>query len=133
LRLQSKIIEQPNILKVDRPEKPVNDTLITTAHCENTIQDQSFDDSSIISEKSAKPVTELKETHKIVLVSGSHQIGKISERHPKCEDAFFITENAFGLSDGVSGWNDYGFSSDEFSKQLMSNAKIIIDKKWQKN
>lgn len=74
----------------------------------------------------------MKGTHKIILVSGSHQIGKVSERHPKCEDAFFITENAFGLSDGVSGWNDYGFSSDEFSKQLMSNAKIIIDKKWQK-
>jgi len=117
-----------------KTEKPINDTVITAGHTDNTILDESFEDSSIISEKSKsdKPVTELKKTHKLVLVSGSHQIGKISERHPKCEDAFFITENAFGLSDGVSGWNDYGFSSDEFSKQLMSNAKLIIDKKHQK-
>lgn len=38
----------------------------------------------------------------------------------QCEDAYFIQERAFGVSDGVSGWNDYGFSSDQFSLQLMS-------------
>jgi hypothetical protein len=58
----------------------------------------------------------VKQSHQIILVSGGHQIGKISERHPKCEDAFFITKGAFGLSDGVSGWNEYGFSSCEFSQ-----------------
>jgi serine/threonine protein phosphatase PrpC len=70
-----------------------------------------------------------KQSQNLILVSGGYQIGKINERHPKCEDAYFITENAFGVSDGVSGWNDYGFSSDEFSKQLMQNAKLIIEKK----
>jgi hypothetical protein len=74
------------------------------------------DSSSIISERNEKPVLNTKYSQKLILVSGGHQIGKINERHPKCEDAYFITENAFGVSDGVSGWNDYGFSSDEFSK-----------------
>lgn len=46
----------------------------------------------------------------------------------QCEDAFFITERGFGVSDGVSGWNDYGFSSDQFSLQLMFNCKKLIDK-----
>ena len=93
-------------------------------------EEQSFD-SSIVSENNEAKVPEpvLKSSQNLILVSGSHQIGKISKRHPKCEDAYFITENAFGLSDGVSGWNDYGFSSDEFSKQLMQNSKNLIDKR----
>jgi serine/threonine protein phosphatase PrpC len=96
----------------------------------NIVDDvESIETSSIISEKNEKPVLDTKQLQNLILVSGGHQIGKISERHPKCEDAYFITENAFGVSDGVSGWNDYGFSSDEFSKQLMQNAKILIEKK----
>lgn len=31
------------------------------------------------------------------------------------------------MSDGVSGWNVYGFSSDQFSLQLMFFAKQLID------
>jgi len=52
--------------------------------------------------------------------SGAYQISKPSEgeAHP-CEDAYFITERGFGVADGVSGWNDYGFSSHAFSWQLM--------------
>lgn len=46
----------------------------------------------------------------------------------QCEDAYFISERGFGVSDGVSGWNDYGFSSDQFSLQLMFNSKLIIEK-----
>jgi hypothetical protein len=51
-------------------------------------------------------------TPDIRIVSGAYQIGK----HPdSCEDAFFIHERGFGVADGVSGWNDYGFSSSAFS------------------
>lgn len=46
----------------------------------------------------------------------------------QCEDAYFISDRAFGVSDGVSGWNDYGFSSDQFSLQLMHNAKKMVEK-----
>ena len=67
---------------------------------------------------------------KIILISGGDQIGKQNKKHPKCEDAFFISENSFGLSDGVSGWNDYGFSSDEFSNQLMRNAKELLEQRF---
>jgi serine/threonine protein phosphatase PrpC len=50
-------------------------------------------------------------------VTGAYQIGK----HPdSCEDAYFISDRGFGVADGVSGWNDYGFSSSLFSNQLMS-------------
>lgn len=65
----------------------------------------------------------------IVLVSGGLSIGKQSKLDRKCEDAFFIAEGAFGVSDGVSGWNDYGFSSNLFSQQLMQNSKDLIEKK----
>ena len=40
-----------------------------------------------------------------------------------CEDAFFVSDRAFGVADGVSGWNDFGFSSYAFSHSLMENCK----------
>ena len=52
-----------------------------------------------------------------ILIQGAFVMGK---HKYQCEDAYFIQERAFGVSDGVSGWNDYGFSSDQFSLQLMS-------------
>ena len=58
-------------------------------------------------------------------MSGVHQVGKYQNR---CEDAYFITQKGFGVSDGVSGWNKYGFSSSNFSNELMANAKNIIEK-----
>ena len=67
---------------------------------------------------------------KIILISGGDQIGKVNVKHPKCEDAYFISEGSFGLADGVSGWNDYGFSSDEFSNQLMKNAKELLEQRY---
>ena len=99
--------------------------------CRNiTIVNESFESSDIISDTpQTQEKSNMKHTHKLIFVQGGHQIGKISERHPVCEDAYFITENAFGVSDGVSGWNDYGFSSNEFSQQLMNNAKQIIEKR----
>jgi hypothetical protein len=45
------------------------------------------------------------------IICGAFKIGK-SEN---CEDAYFIQERSFGLADGVSGWNDFGFSSEEFA------------------
>ena len=44
-----------------------------------------------------------------------------------CEDAYFITERGFGVADGVSGWNDYGFSSSDFSNSLMRNCHTEIE------
>jgi hypothetical protein len=56
-------------------------------------------------------------------VTGAYYIGK----HPdSCEDAFFISDRGFGMADGVSGWNDYGFSSSLFSNQLMTNCNEEI-------
>ena len=31
------------------------------------------------------------------------------------------------MADGVSGWNDYGFSSSMFSNQLMENCKTELE------
>ena len=54
------------------------------------------------------------------IVTGAYSVGK----HPdSCEDAYFLTERGFGVADGVSGWNDYGFSSSLFSSQLMQYCK----------
>jgi hypothetical protein len=50
------------------------------------------------------------------LVQGAFSIGKTPTT---CEDAFFICDRGFGIADGVSGWNDYGFSSSAFSHTLM--------------
>mgnify|MGYP000952165806 CR=1 FL=1 len=43
------------------------------------------------------------------------------------EDAFFISERGFGIADGVSGWNDYGFSSSAFSTEMMKNCKSELE------
>ena len=57
------------------------------------------------------------------IVTGVFQVGK----HPDSnEDAYFICERGFGVADGVSGWNDYGFSSSLFSNQLMNNCRDEI-------
>lgn len=61
----------------------------------------------------------------IRLVTGGYKVGKFPD---SCEDAFFITERGFGVADGVSGWNDYGFSSSAFANALMDNCKIEIEK-----
>jgi hypothetical protein len=50
------------------------------------------------------------------LISGAYQISKQNKSKFECEDAFFISEKGFGVSDGVSGWNSYGFSSKDFSR-----------------
>ena len=60
----------------------------------------------------------------IKIVTGAYQIGKTPN---SCEDAFFVSERAFGVADGVSGWNDYGFSSSMFSTQLMDNCRTEIE------
>jgi hypothetical protein len=60
----------------------------------------------------------------IKLVTGAFKVGKVPEQ---CEDAYFLTDRGFGVADGVSGWNDYGFSSSLFSTQLMENCKKEIE------
>ena len=61
----------------------------------------------------------------IKIVSGAFKLGK---KPDSCEDAYFIHERGFGVADGVSGWNDYGFSSSAFSTQLMEFSNEEIDK-----
>jgi hypothetical protein len=58
------------------------------------------------------PIVEEETGPEIKIVTGCFQLGKTPV---SCEDAFFIHERGFGVADGVSGWNDYGFSSSMFS------------------
>lgn len=58
------------------------------------------------------------------IVTGAFKLGKLPTQ---CEDAFFICDRGFGVADGVSGWNDYGFSSSLFSTSLMENCKVEIE------
>ena len=53
------------------------------------------------------------------IISSAFSVGK-SETN---EDAYFIAERGFGIADGVSGWVDFGFSSEAFSNELMNNCK----------
>ena len=46
------------------------------------------------------------------LVSEGFSIGKSATAN---EDAFFVSTRSFGIADGVSGWNDFGFSSAAYS------------------
>lgn len=59
------------------------------------------------------------------IVSGAYKIGKVPEQ---CEDALFITDRGFGVADGVSGWNDYGYSSQDFANQLMENCRKELER-----
>ena len=47
----------------------------------------------------------------------------IPRRGTKGEDAYFVTERALGVADGVSGWYQYGIDSADFSRQLMKNCE----------
>ena len=67
-----------------------------------------FDQNFLASLEQKKNNIEEDEGPEIKIVTGAHKVGK----HPdSCEDAYFISDRGFGVSDGVSGWNDYGFSS----------------------
>jgi hypothetical protein len=46
------------------------------------------------------------------IICAGHTRGKTAET---CEDAYFTSDRSFGVADGVSGWNDFGFSSQEFA------------------
>jgi len=48
------------------------------------------------------------------------------------EDAFFVHHKALGVSDGVSGWYQYGIDSAEFSQQLMKKSKIAVEKQLER-
>ena len=52
-----------------------------------------------------------KEVKDLCMKSAGYSISKSDNN----EDAYFISERGFGVADGVSGWNDYGFSSSAFS------------------
>ena len=60
----------------------------------------------------------------LAIVSSAFTIGKSKTN----EDAFFIMDRGFGVADGVSGWIDFGFSSEAFSHELMDNCKKEIEK-----
>ena len=45
---------------------------------------------------------------KVKLFSSATVIGKAEG---VCEDAYFINDRAIGVSDGVSGWREYGLNS----------------------
>ena len=59
----------------------------------------------------------------MAIVSAAHTIGKSKTN----EDASFMIDRGFGVADGVSGWNDFGFSSEAFSHELMDNCKKEIE------
>ena len=60
----------------------------------------------------------------LAIVSSAFTIGKSKTN----EDAFFVMDRGFGVADGVSGWIDFGFSSEAFSHELMDNCKKEIEK-----
>lgn len=64
-------------------------------------------------------------SNQVRLKTAGYSIGKQAHN---CEDAFFISERGFGVADGVSGWNDYGFSSHLFANQLMEFSRAELEK-----
>lgn len=67
----------------------------------------------------------VRSNNQVKLKSAGYSIGKQAHN---CEDAFFVSERGFGVADGVSGWNDYGFSSHMFANQLMEFSRAEIEK-----
>lgn len=74
--------------------------------------------------KESKDQLEEYQGNELQIITGAFKIGKVPEQ---CEDAYFVTERGFGVADGVSGWNDYGFSSSLFATTLMDNCKTEIE------
>eukprot|EP00347_Sterkiella_histriomuscorum_P016864 403351556 len=81
-------------------------------------------DLSAFQKESSINIQEEECTGEICMITGAFKLGKVPDQ---CEDAYFVTERGFGVSDGVSGWNDYGFSSSAFANQLMDYCKSEIE------
>jgi serine/threonine protein phosphatase PrpC len=83
---------------------------------------------------SFKPLSEeskASEYHEVVplkIKTAGYSIGKQPNNN---EDAFFVSEKGFGVADGVSGWQDYGFSSHAFSNQLMDLCQRELEAQTQ--
>lgn len=83
---------------------------------------------------SFKPLSEeskVGEYHQVVplkIKTAGYSIGKQPNNN---EDAFFVSEKGFGVADGVSGWQDYGFSSHAFSNQLMDQCQRELEAQTQ--
>ncbi|OIT38084.1 PREDICTED: probable protein phosphatase 2C 55 [Nicotiana attenuata] len=67
------------------------------------------------------------------MVAGSFYIPKTNEEKPLGEDAHFICaeEQTIGVADGVGGWAKKGIDSGKYSRELMENAELFIQKQKQ--
>ncbi|XP_049368727.1 probable protein phosphatase 2C 80 [Solanum verrucosum] len=65
-----------------------------------------------------------------IMVAGSSYIPKLNAEKPLGEDASFICLNkqVIGVADGVGGWAKKGIDSGVYSRELMKNAELAIQK-----
>lgn len=61
--------------------------------------------------------------HKLDLETGVHMIPHPDKKDSGGEDAYFISGNVMGVSDGVGGWRRMGIDSGLYSRKLMNEAK----------
>ncbi|XP_049388320.1 probable protein phosphatase 2C 55 [Solanum stenotomum] len=69
-------------------------------------------------------------TVRTIMVIGSSYIPKLNVEKPLGEDASFTCANkqAIGVADGVGGWAKKGIDSGVYSRELMKNAELAIQK-----
>ncbi|KAK6803354.1 hypothetical protein RDI58_001138 [Solanum bulbocastanum] len=69
-------------------------------------------------------------TERTIMVVGSSYIPKLNAEKPLGEDASFICLNkqVIGVADGVGGWAKKGIDSGVYSRELMTNAELAIQK-----
>ncbi|WCJ19722.1 hypothetical protein M5689_002000 [Euphorbia peplus] len=62
--------------------------------------------------------------------AGSSYIPKDNIQRPKGEDAHFICpeKNTIGVADGVGGWAKRGIDAGKYSRRLMNNSLIALEK-----
>jgi protein phosphatase PTC7 len=66
-------------------------------------------------------------TGKYTFLSGVCAIPQPGKTSQTGEDAYFITESAVGVADGVGGWNQLGVDPSLYSTSLMENAKEAVN------
>jgi protein phosphatase PTC7 len=62
-----------------------------------------------------------------VLHTGVSAIPAAEKAKKGTEDAFFVSERAIALADGVGGWAEHGVDPAAYSKQLMENVKLALE------
>ncbi|PRP86367.1 hypothetical protein PROFUN_05508 [Planoprotostelium fungivorum] len=101
-----------------------NEAPDTTPDTINTVQPTS--DGSETADSVGRSNTQSQPPQKYIFQSGASAIAHPNKQDKGGEDAYFICPSAFGVADGVGGWNEIGIDPSLYSRKLMEGAQLSV-------